>query len=224
MHKPKMNPVEALRTPRTTTTLTWSDGSMGTAFVSVVAGSIDQDTFKRLNHDLQGVIHIHEHESSSHMWNSTTMLHYLNFLTIEIRARRLALGLSLSDSKALVIADKASVHSCEVFEAVRQQWELANNAVLIHGSTYDKVAIPGGFGAAGAPNDGIHQYFHRLRRCYMRVVVGQGNSVAMRRSLENLNLDIDGNPRFKNIGCNVGCVYIIYFMYIYIYINLVIYI
>ena len=84
-----MNPVEAWRTPRTTTTLTWSDGSMGPAFVSVVTGSIDQDTVKNLNRELQGVLHIHEHESSSHMWTSTTMLHYLNFLTIEIRARRM---------------------------------------------------------------------------------------------------------------------------------------
>ena len=129
------------------------------------------------------------------------------------------------DSKALVIADKASAHSCDTFEAVRQQWEAANNAVLIHGSTHDKVAIPGGFGAAGAPNDGIHQYFHQLRRCYMKVVVGQGNSVAMRRSLENLNLDIDGNPRFKNIGCNVGYINIyIYDMIYTIYIYLSLYI
>lgn len=217
-----MNPVEAWRTPRTTTTLTWSDGSMGTAFLSVVTGSIDQDTVKNLNRELQGVLHIHEHESSSHMWTSTKMLHYLNFLTIEIRARRMALGLSVYDSKALVIADKASVHSCDTFEAVRQQWEAANNAVLIHGSTHDKVAIPGGFGAAGAPNDGIHQYFHQLRRCYMKVVVGQGNSVAMRRSLENLNLDIDGNPRFKNIGCNVGFINICLYDMIYlIYINII---
>ena len=92
-----------------------------------------------------------------------------------------------------------------------------------------KLPSQGGFGAAGAPNDGIHQYFHQLRRCYMKVVVGQGNSVAMRRSLENLNLDIDGNPRFKNSGCNVGfiniCLYdMIYLIYININIFLNIYV
>ncbi len=31
--------------------------------------------------------------------------------------------------------------------------------------------IPGGFGAAGGPNDGFHQYLHHVRKCYMKAAV-----------------------------------------------------
>ena len=196
----KMTPVENWRLPRTTTTLTWSDGTMGTAFVSIASGSIPTNVMDTMNEKLKGIIHIHEHDGSSHMWNATTMLHYLQFLTVQLRSRRMQLGLSVAESRALIIADKASVHSCAVFESARKQWEEENNARIVHGSSHDMCRIPGGFGAAGAPNDGIHQWFHKLRRCYMQMVVGQGGNVALRQELSNLKLDVDGNPRFTNFG------------------------
>ena len=31
--------------------------------------------------------------------------------------------------------------------------------------------IPGGFGAAGGPNDGFHQFFHQVRKCFMKAAV-----------------------------------------------------
>ena len=46
--------------------------------------------------------------------------------------------------------------------------------VVVVGSDVDAdVTIPGGWGAAGAPNDGWHQFLHVVRRARERLCVGR---------------------------------------------------
>jgi len=86
---------------------------------------------------------------------------------------------------------------------VRKNFEREANAVLIHGghACDDRVTIPGGWGAAGAPNDAWHQVFHSLRRGYMRCVVGSAGSTKLRKAMQDLNIAIDGNQKVSQCGC-----------------------
>lgn len=147
------------------------------------------------------VLHVQVHESRSHMWNSGTMLDYLSFLSTQIKKKRIQLGLTPADGKALIICDKAAVHGCQAFERARCMWEHENDALLIHGSTADRIAVPGGFGALGAPNDGWHQFFHGLRRAWLKVAAGFGGSLRVRQSLARMSIAIDGNHRFSSFAC-----------------------
>ena len=45
-----------------------------------------------------------------------------------------------------------------MFASIRQCWEEENNAILLHGDSKDKVAIPGGVGDASGPNEPRHVY------------------------------------------------------------------
>ena len=158
------------------------------------------------------VMHIVVSESRSHMWSSSTLLQYLDFLTVELRLRRKALGLTLRD-KAMVMMDKASVHSCAMFERHRKNWEVEQNAVLIHGGTGGDlidsgetlVSIPAGWSACGQPNDGWHQHFHALRRVFLKASVGMGPSPKLRKALDDLDLGIDSNARFSFSGLGQHC-------------------
>ena len=135
-----------------------------------------------LNEELKGVLHIcTRYEAKTHMWQSSTMGHYLEFLGQELRKRRMLLNLD-SRSKALILADKAAVHNCLTYLKLREQFEKENNAILIAGEDVwrTEIEIPGGWGACGAPNDGFHQHFHALRRAYMRVAVSQGGKAVSR--------------------------------------------
>lgn len=78
--------------------------------VSLASGRMPTDVMNTMHEKLKGIIHIHQHDGSSHMWNATTMLHDLKFLTVQLRCRRMQLGLSVAESRALIIAD-------------RKQWE-----------------------------------------------------------------------------------------------------
>ena len=66
----------------------------------------------------------------------------------------------------------AAVHSCSIYSKVRDRFEKDTNSLLIHGgcgtqgSDDDRLSIPGGWGACGAPNDAWHQWYHYLRRAY----------------------------------------------------------
>ena len=112
-----------------------------------------EGTVGDLNSKLSGSAFIHQNNRRSHMWDADTMLYYLEFLEVEVRKRRMELGLSVEGNKALIICDKASVHSCQKFELYRKQWQDRNNCILLHGSSTDTITIPGGFGAAGGPNE-----------------------------------------------------------------------
>lgn len=96
-----------------------------------------------------------------------------------IRERRHELGLN-AGAKGLIICDKCSSHQSETFHNKRRQFAREVNCELLGvdrfagtGTISAGVAtpppIPGGFGAAGGPNDGFHQYFHHVRQVYLKV-------------------------------------------------------
>ena len=195
-----VSPMEGWRQPRTTTTLSWNDGELGAAWVTVKDGAAPAEVIKRLNEELKGTLEIFSQDSGSHMWTSSSMLYYLEFLSTQLRLRRQRLGLGMRDGKALIICDKATVHSSSTFEAVRERWEVENNAIILSGTSSDLVKIPGGWGAAGAPNDGFHQFFHVLRQSYQKLVGGQGRHIKLRKAIEDLELSVDGAYRHKLLG------------------------
>lgn len=99
-----------------------------------------------MNEELGHVIHISKrHSGNSHMWTSATLGEYLEFLAQELRQKRKRLGLGVS-SRALILMDKATVHSNTTFAPLRERFERAHNALLLHGASYNYVAIPGGLG------------------------------------------------------------------------------
>lgn len=67
-------------------------------------------------------------QSKTHMWTSTTMLTFLEFMAEELRARRRALNLDLS-AKAMIVCDMAPQHSAKKFAALKQAWMDQHNAV-----------------------------------------------------------------------------------------------
>eukprot|EP00435_Cladocopium_sp_Y103_P064784 s286_g26.t1 len=133
------------------------------------------------------------------MWGSSTLLGYLTFLSSELRRKRTALGLGVHDT-GLILMDRACVHSCATFKAIRDQWQKANNCLLVcddSGPDGSLPTIPGGWGATGGPNDGFHAHFHTLRRSWLKVAVGQGSHHHLRKALFDLDISINGDPRFK---------------------------
>ena len=129
----------------------------------------------------------------------------------ELDRKRKSLGLPHS-ATGLCLCDAASVHSCMMFEKLRERFEREANCILLHGSssTYhpDRVDVPGGWGATGAPNDAFHQWFHYLRRGFMRACSGMSSSLKFRRALQDLDLAADGNTRISMLGVlnnNAGC-------------------
>lgn len=156
-----------------------------------------------MNEELKGVLYIsRSHSSSSHMWNSDTLCHYLEFLSAEIHRKRVALNLPF-EAKALILCDAAAVHSCSLYSKVRDRFEKDTNSLLIHGgcgtqgTDDDRLSIPGGWGACGAPNDAWHQWYHYLRRAYMRVCTGMCASTKIRKALGDMEISIDGNTRIS---------------------------
>ena len=190
-----VSPIEGWRYPRTTTTLSWSDGELGASWITVKEGTAPHDVVQKLNEDLAGLLTIHVQDSKSHMWNSGTLLHYLEFLTVQLRMKRLKHGLSVKD-RALIFCDKAAAHAVQAFSHLRSQWEHENSAILCNGHTSDTIKVPPGWGAAGAPNDGFHQYYHLFRQSYQKVAAGQGRFMKLRVALEKLDLAVDGSVRF----------------------------
>lgn len=77
------------------------------------------------------------------MWTSTTLGEYLEFLGTELRAQRLRHGLQAT-SKAMILMDKATVHSNSTFERLRDRFERSHNCILVHGGSFQYVPIPGG--------------------------------------------------------------------------------
>lgn len=43
------------------------------------SGSMPTDVMDTMKSSLKSIIQMHQHDGSSHMWNATTMLHYLEF-------------------------------------------------------------------------------------------------------------------------------------------------
>ncbi|CAK9009730.1 Uncharacterized protein SCF082_LOCUS10393, partial [Durusdinium trenchii] len=103
----------------------------------------------------------------------------------ELRARRRELNLDISH-KAMIICDMASQHSAKKFAALKRAWVEQHNAVIICGDS-EVLQIPGGWGAAGSPNDGWHQYCHKLTSAYHSLAVGWGESLGLRKQMSELN-------------------------------------
>ena len=101
-------------------------------------------TIDDMNKELGHVLKIStRHAGSNHMWTSATLGEYLEFLALELRAKRLKHGLS-AKSKALIIMDKATVHQSATFEKLRDRFQRSHNVILIHGASFQYVAVPGG--------------------------------------------------------------------------------
>lgn len=195
-----ISPIEGWRFPRTTTTVTWADGELSSAWVTIKDGTAPDPVVKKLNEELAGILEIHSQDSKSHMWNASTMLHFLGFMSTQLRLKRMKHNLTPKDGRALIICDKATQHACAAFEALRRRWEIENCALIVHGSSSDTVKVPGGWGAAGAPNDGIHQWYHLLRQSYQKVAAGQGRYMELRSALSTLDLAVDGSVRYTLLG------------------------
>ena len=191
-----VSPIEGWRYPRTTTTLSWSDGELGASWITVKEGAAPTELINELNNELTGLLFIQPQDSKSHMWNASTMLHYLKFLSTQLRLKRMKHNLTTKD-RGLIFCDKAAVHACQAFSQLRERWERENCAIICHGSTTDTVKVPPGWGATGAPNDGFHQWFHLLRQSYQKVASGQGRFMKLRAALQELSLAVDGSVRFK---------------------------
>lgn len=197
-------PVDGARVARTVTTLSWSDGSMGRGYITAPATAITDSVAEKMNQELKGLVYIARgHESKSHMWTGDTLQQYLVFLKDEIKRKRQSLGVSF-ESKALVLCDAATVHSTGMYDKIRSRFELEANCILIHGGrsslTDHGVQIVGGWGACGAPNDAWHQFWHYMRRAWMRLATGMSSSLKLRNAYENFGISIDGNSRFTLLG------------------------
>lgn len=192
-----VSPIDGWRFPRTTTTLSWADGELSAAWITIKDGTAPDHVVKKLNDELAGVIEIFSQDSKSHMWTASTMLHFLSFMSTQLRLKRMKHNLTPKDGRALILCDKATQHACHAFEHLRKRWEVENCALIVHGSTTDTVKIPPGWGAAGAPNDGFHQWFHLLRQSYQKVASGQGRYMELRTAMNQLDLAVDGTVRFS---------------------------
>ena len=103
-----------------------------------------EKTIDAMNRELGHVLHIStRHSGSTHYWNAATLGEYLEFLGSELRAKRMKHGLDAS-SKALILMDKATGHQSSTFEKLRDRFQRAHNCILLHGASYQYVAIPGG--------------------------------------------------------------------------------
>lgn len=66
---------------------------------------------------------------------------------------------------------------------------------------HSEVPIPGGFGAAGAPNDGWHQVHHAVSKGYLRAAVQWSCAPQLRRRMDELQMSLQSNPATKSRGC-----------------------
>ena len=122
---------------------------------------------------LRGFAHVERSHSATHMWRGETTIRYLKFLKGELDARHKAHGLAWKDG-ALILAEDATAHSDHHFAELWKVWETENNCILLGCDKSHPIQIPGGFGAAGAPNDQWHQSWRLLRRAGLRRAVGSG--------------------------------------------------
>ena len=64
---------------------------------------------------------------------------------------------------------------------------------------HETAPVPGGFGAAGGPNDGWHGVMHQLTRAFLRTAVGWGSAPDLRKRLDELEMNVQSNPSTKTL-------------------------
>ncbi len=90
------------------------------------------------------------------------------------------------------------------------RWNARRNALSKEILTGDSIEcqVPGGFGAAGAPCDGMHQYLHLLNKAFCTVAVSWGQSIDLRKHLDQLNVSVQGSISTKHLDCTNGYIHI----------------
>ena len=73
--------VEQWRVPRSVTTLSWRDGFVSRAFVTVRKGTMSEETRSKMNRELKKHLVIDEPQERSHVWTQETLVRYLSHLS-----------------------------------------------------------------------------------------------------------------------------------------------
>ncbi|CAK9022800.1 unnamed protein product [Durusdinium trenchii] len=190
-------PVDEWRLPRTVTTISFVDGHVSRAYVTLRSGTMPESTRKRINQQLDKYLFIEQQQVTSHIWNEATQIKFLDFLAKEVRTRRKMLGLDAT-ARALVLLDQAGAHMSRKYERIQEQWSRQHNIELMGGRS--AVPVPGGFGASGGPNDGWHQWLHALTKSYLRLAVGWSSFPQLRTRLDELQMGLQSQPSTKQLG------------------------
>lgn len=120
--------VEGWRSPRTITTLSFVDGTMGRAYLTFREGGISNAVRDQVNRKYEKYMFIADPQPTSHIWTESSLILYLDFLAQEIRLRRAQLNLS-AEARALVLVDQAGAHMSKSFIKLQRKWSIANNIV-----------------------------------------------------------------------------------------------
>ena len=142
------------RNPRTSTTISWSDGELGPLFVTLGEGQMSDKEVQEINEALEGTVHVEYSSKKTHMWNGETCVKFFDWVSREIRRKRKSLGYTnAEDAPVLAICDRAPSHQSQVFQEMRTKWARENNVILLGGEKDGPCIVPGGFGATMQPND-----------------------------------------------------------------------
>ena len=85
--------VDAWRSPRTLTTLSFIDGKVGRGYVTFRQGGISAATRELVNQKYEKYLYVADPQATSHIWTEESLVHYLDFIAGEIRVRRAQLQL-----------------------------------------------------------------------------------------------------------------------------------
>ena len=128
-------PVDEWRLPRTVTTISFVDGHVSRAYVTLRSGTMPESTRKRINQQLDKYLFIEQQQVTSHIWNEATQIKFLDFLAKEVRTRRKMLGLDAT-ARALVLLDQAGAHMSRKYERIQEQWSRQHNIATCIISVY----------------------------------------------------------------------------------------
>ena len=94
-------------------------------------------------------------------------------------------------SEGPILSSYGKAHSC------LRQWHAVGKEIM---NGLSETPIPGGFGAAGGPNDGFHQVLHSLTKSYLRIATGWGCDPRLRCRMEELQFNVQGARSTKPLG------------------------
>ena len=120
--------IDDWRSPRTLTTCSFIDGYIARGYITCRKGTISNNIREWANSHLSRWLYVAEPQPQSHIWNESSLIHYLQFLAGEIRDRRSQLGLSAAD-RALVLMDQAGAHMSRTFKQLKDKWSEEHNIV-----------------------------------------------------------------------------------------------